>query len=347
MCIRDRLNIIKDLKGEYKILSAPMSDDERVEPSKREWVKKHLTTFPPKEVIISANKSQYATQPDGTPNILIDDFGQNVAKWEASGGVGFKHKDHKFERTANNLKQYFDKPVEERELTKGEEKDKERFVKGMKKNAKDFKKRYGKDAKAVMYATATKMAKEGDLIPLPKNSFSVDSDATDYDFMKLGRNMANIKTTEPDDANMGDQDIFLNFFGGDIEAKHMIKNLKRLGYKVGDVSGYQDHNFDPEPTDGEAPPQVKSKDVPQFIGKKGRVPLDRLKPVQRDRSWQKLGKALQRTGDKKYAPILCDMDGCIVNGHHRYDALRLRGQKEARVHMINGRLKEIMQLMKR
>ena len=65
------LNIIKDLKGEYKILSAPMSDDERVEPSKREWVKKHLTTFPPKEVIISANKSQYATQPDGTPNILI------------------------------------------------------------------------------------------------------------------------------------------------------------------------------------------------------------------------------------------------------------------------------------
>lgn len=341
------LNIIKDLKGEYTILSAPMSDDERVEPSKREWVKKHLTQFPPKEVIISANKSQYATQSDGTPNILIDDFGQNVSKWEASGGVGFKHKDHKFERTANNLKQYFEKPVEERELSKGEEKDKERFVKGMKKNSKDFEKRYGKDAKAVMYATATKMAKEGDLIPLPKNSFSVDSDATDYDFMKLGRNMANIATTTPDDANMGDQDIMLNFFGGDVEAKHMIKNLKRLGYKVGDVSGYQDHNFDPEPTDGKEPPQVKSKDVPKFISHKGKVPLDKLKPVQRDRSWAKLGKALQRTGDKKYSPILVDRDGYIVNGHHRYDSLRLRGQKEARVHMINGSLKEIMQLMKR
>ena len=218
----------------------------------------------------------------------------------------------------------------------------------MKKNKADFKKRYGKDADAVMYATATKMAKnEGDLIPLPKNSFSVDSDATDYDFMKLGRNMANIATTEPDDANMGDQDIMLNFFGGDKEAKHMIKNLKRLGYKIGDVSGYQDHNFDPKPTDGEAPPQVKSKDVPQFIAKKGRVPLDRLKSVQRDRSWYKLGKALQRTGEKKYAPILCDREGCIVNGHHRYDALRLRGQKEARVHMIDGNLREIMALMKR
>jgi len=50
--------------------------------------------------------------------------------------------------------------VLERPLTKGEEKDKEKYVKGMKKNTKDFKKRYGKDAKAVMYATATKMAKE-------------------------------------------------------------------------------------------------------------------------------------------------------------------------------------------
>tara|TARA_B100002019_G_scaffold288516_1_gene302281 strand:+ start:18 stop:380 length:363 start_codon:yes stop_codon:yes gene_type:complete len=48
----------------------------------------------------------------------------------------------------------------ERKLSKGEEKDKEKFVKGMKKNKDDFKKRYGKDAEAVMYATATKMAKE-------------------------------------------------------------------------------------------------------------------------------------------------------------------------------------------
>jgi hypothetical protein len=47
----------------------------------------------------------------------------------------------------------------ERSLTKGEEKEKERLVKGMKKNKSDFKKRYGKDADAVMYATATKNAK--------------------------------------------------------------------------------------------------------------------------------------------------------------------------------------------
>ena len=48
----------------------------------------------------------------------------------------------------------------ERELTKGEEKEKERLVKGMKKNKSDFKDRYGDDAEAVMYATATKNAKK-------------------------------------------------------------------------------------------------------------------------------------------------------------------------------------------
>ena len=50
-------------------------------------------------------------------------------------------------------------PVAERELTRGEEKEKERIVKGMKKNRSDFKDRYGDDAEAVMYATATKRAK--------------------------------------------------------------------------------------------------------------------------------------------------------------------------------------------
>jgi len=48
----------------------------------------------------------------------------------------------------------------ERTLTKPEKKEKEKVVKGMKKNKPDFKKRYGKDAESVMYATATKIAKE-------------------------------------------------------------------------------------------------------------------------------------------------------------------------------------------
>ena len=48
----------------------------------------------------------------------------------------------------------------ERKLTKKEEKKKEDIVMGMKDDKKGFKKRYGDDAKSVMYATATKIAKE-------------------------------------------------------------------------------------------------------------------------------------------------------------------------------------------
>jgi len=53
--------------------------------------------------------------------------------------------------------------LDERSLTKGEDKKKEKYVKGMKKSFGDFKARYGDDAKSVMYATATKMAKEQSL----------------------------------------------------------------------------------------------------------------------------------------------------------------------------------------
>jgi hypothetical protein len=50
--------------------------------------------------------------------------------------------------------------IEERTLTEPESKKKEEYVKGMKKSVAGFKERYGKDAKSVMYATATKMAKK-------------------------------------------------------------------------------------------------------------------------------------------------------------------------------------------
>jgi hypothetical protein len=50
--------------------------------------------------------------------------------------------------------------VDERTLTAAEADKKEDIVKGMKKGIAGFKERYGKDAKSVMYATATKIAKK-------------------------------------------------------------------------------------------------------------------------------------------------------------------------------------------
>lgn len=48
--------------------------------------------------------------------------------------------------------------IDERKMTKGETSERERIVKGMKKNLSGFKARYGEKAKNVMYATATKQA---------------------------------------------------------------------------------------------------------------------------------------------------------------------------------------------
>jgi hypothetical protein len=79
---------------------------------------------------------------------------------KASGRKKIKHlrKESLQDRLAAKLESK--KKTDERSLTKGEEGKKEKYVKGMKKAKGDFKKRYGKDAEAVMYATATKMAKE-------------------------------------------------------------------------------------------------------------------------------------------------------------------------------------------
>jgi len=97
------LSMIKQVKGEYNICTSPLADDPNSEPHKREWIEKNLSFFPPKNVYITHNKPQYATNNNGTPNILIDDYGVNIDAWEAAGGIGIKHNDNKFERTKKAL----------------------------------------------------------------------------------------------------------------------------------------------------------------------------------------------------------------------------------------------------
>jgi len=71
-----------------------------------------------------------------------------------------KQGDNPLEGLEERLKGEWTTFVNEKKLSKPEEKTKEKYVKGMKKAKGDFKKRYGDDAEAVMYATATKMAKK-------------------------------------------------------------------------------------------------------------------------------------------------------------------------------------------
>ena len=61
--------------------------------------------------------------------------------------------------------------INERKMTSSEKDKKEKYVKGMKKVKGDFTKRYGKDGKSVMYATATKMAMKEVLGGVPGDGY--------------------------------------------------------------------------------------------------------------------------------------------------------------------------------
>ena len=90
--------------------------------------------------------NQYDSDPDERA------FAPNQYKKAASRTAGAAKAD-------SRIKEEYDQ-VDERTLTPGETSEKERIVKGMKKSLSGFKARYGKDAKSVMYATATKAAKK-------------------------------------------------------------------------------------------------------------------------------------------------------------------------------------------
>jgi len=74
-----------------------------------------------------------------------------------------------------------------RSMTKGEMSKREKIVKGMKKDKAGFKKRYGKDADAVMYATATKQAME-DKYEFRGNPFPILGKAESY--LNFGADLA-------------------------------------------------------------------------------------------------------------------------------------------------------------
>lgn len=73
---------------------------------------------------------------------------------------GLKQVISNYKKRVNLTKQAQNKAVTESTLSAEELKKREQIVKSMKKNFKAFKRKYGDDAKSVMYATATSMAKD-------------------------------------------------------------------------------------------------------------------------------------------------------------------------------------------
>lgn len=85
------LQIVKKFAGGYRILSSPLSfDRKRSIDGKREWIEKNIKV-PNNGVIFDHEKWKYAVQPDGTPNVLIDDYGVNIRAWNQAGGIAIKY----------------------------------------------------------------------------------------------------------------------------------------------------------------------------------------------------------------------------------------------------------------
>ena len=88
--------------GEYRVCSTPLNGDERSKPGKIAWLNKHFADMPPAEIVLTHNKAEHA-QHDGVASILVDDFGSNINKWRAAGGIGIKYDDSAFPQVAKVL----------------------------------------------------------------------------------------------------------------------------------------------------------------------------------------------------------------------------------------------------
>lgn len=75
----------------YSICSSPLRGDHANSGNwKKVWIKSHLNPQPA-EIVITGQKERHAVNPDGSPNILIDDRGTNIVAWRARGGIGIKY----------------------------------------------------------------------------------------------------------------------------------------------------------------------------------------------------------------------------------------------------------------
>jgi hypothetical protein len=113
---------------------------------------------------VKAAKAERADARDAGDGKTANDMYQ-LAKKRTAGIKQAKAKLNKedtqeVEVVMDELNGYAEVTIEERSLTEPEMKKKEEVVKSMKKGLQGFKDRYGADAKSVMYATATKIAKK-------------------------------------------------------------------------------------------------------------------------------------------------------------------------------------------
>ena len=124
-------------------------------------------------------------------------------------------------------------------MTSAEKKEKETLVKGMKKAKGDFKKRYGKDAKAVMYATATKRAMDEKLDAVGKEDDDINNDGK---VDKTDKYLANRRKAVAANIKEGDHEVAMAVSSLEEIAKAIIELRQQLGNQERNIPGWiQDH----------------------------------------------------------------------------------------------------------
>tara|TARA_Y100000389_G_scaffold64234_1_gene60258 strand:- start:2904 stop:4571 length:1668 start_codon:yes stop_codon:yes gene_type:complete len=91
-------------------------------------------------------------------------------------------------------------------------------------------------------------------------------------------------------------------------------------------------------------PQIRKGNLENspFKFKKGKIHLDKLKPVQSQRVKGMHDKAKQGFADGSIRPIVIDKNNYIVNGHHRYDVARGLELKKVRVLKVDASIEDLI-----
>lgn len=84
------------------ILTSPMNKGSEI--GKAFWIDEHLGPDGPEEIHMDREKYKWATDSDGSQNILIDDWAENTIPWESAGGIAIQHIDGDAGATIATLK---------------------------------------------------------------------------------------------------------------------------------------------------------------------------------------------------------------------------------------------------
>jgi len=271
------LEMVKSFAGGYKILSSPLNFDKAGSiKGKKEWLSKHINV--PADAWVFEHEKQMYANTNGVPNILIDDYGVNIRKWQAAGGIAIK-----YQADEDSLKKVLDGLRDAKEIlsnTPTENIDEARRKKKRSRWAAYGPGPYG------YYGTAVGYSGDGGIggdsaggedrhvndppygpetkPTMPKGTVKVDvSDV--YDWYKLGMHIANLKGLGKHDFGKGPPSTILSF--GDEEEEHKyIQDLEKTGLTTTDI----------DPVDPKQPKGMKrQKTDPRYNVGEDAEPMDR------------------------------------------------------------------------